>query len=124
MLTKLENNLEKLWEDIRLVYEGFNFNNLMRFDWNVQGIDGLMIISHDNYYLLQYKKDLEPLVHIKIEKHYRLANIIGNGGNTTSYNITVQVGDSGYKYEDQMIDFTYIILTPFLREIKINKLID
>lgn len=115
MLTKVENNLEKLWNDIRLVYEGFNFNEL---------IDGLMIISHDNYYLLQYKKDLEPLVHIKIEKYYRLANIIGNGGNTTSYNITVQVGDSGYKYEDQMIDFTYIILTPFLREIKINKLID
>jgi hypothetical protein len=61
MLVKLNYNLERLWNDIRLIYEGFNFSSK-------QLIDDLMIISQDNYYLLQYKKDLEPVVNIRIEK--------------------------------------------------------
>ena len=47
--------LEKLWEDIRLVYEEFNFSSK-------QLIDELMIISQDNHYLLQYKADCEPVI--------------------------------------------------------------
>jgi len=66
MLVKVNYNLERLWNDIRLIYEGFNFSK--------QLIDDLMIISQDNYYILQYKKDLEPLVNIRIEKHYNLSN--------------------------------------------------
>jgi hypothetical protein len=115
MLVKVNYNLERLWNDIRLIYEGFNFSSK-------QLIDDLMIISQDNYYILQYKKDLEPLVNIRIEKHYNLTNIIGNNGNTTSYNIIVQVGNNGYKHEDQMVDFTYTIITPFLREVKLKEL--
>jgi hypothetical protein len=123
MLVKVNYNLERLWNDIRLIYEGFNFSSK-------QLIDDLMIISQDNHYsinssnsyLLQYKKDLEPVVNIRIEKNYNLTNIIGNNGNTTSYNIIVQVGNNGYKHEDQMVDFTYTIITPFLREAKLNKI--
>jgi len=39
-----------------------------------------------------------------------------------SYNIIVQVGNNGYKHEDQMVDFTYTIITPFLREVKLKEL--
>lgn len=116
--------LEKLWEDIRLVYEGFNFSSK-------QLIDDLMIISQDNYYLIQYRKDLEPVVNIRIEKNYSLVQMWlddkdDNGWDlnpyVTSYNIVVQVGNNGYKHEDQMIDLTYTIITPFLREAKLNKI--
>jgi hypothetical protein len=112
MLVKVNYNLERLWNDIRLIYEGFNFSSK-------QLIDDLMIISQDNYYILQYKKDLEPLVNIRIEKHYNLSNIIVV---LPSYNIIVQVGNNGYKHEDQMVDFTYTIITPFLREVKLKEL--
>jgi hypothetical protein len=112
MLVKVNYNLERLWNDIRLIYEGFNFSSK-------QLIDDLMIISQDNHYILQYKKDLEPLVNIRIEKHYNLSNIIVV---LPSYNIIVQVGNNGYKHEDQMVDFTYTIITPFLREVKLKEL--
>jgi hypothetical protein len=112
MLVKVNYNLERLWNDIRLIYEGFNFSSK-------QLIDDLMIISQDNYYILQYKKDLEPLVNIRIEKNYNLSNIIVV---LPSYNIVVQVGNNGYKHEKQMIDLTYTIITTFLREAKLNKI--
>jgi len=109
--------LEKLWEDIRLVYENFNFSSK-------QLIDDLMIISQDNHYLLQYRKDLEPVVNIRIEKNYSLVQMWSDDedDNVTSYNIIVQVGNNGYKHEKQMIDLTYTIITPFLREAKLNKI--
>jgi len=114
--------LEKLWEDIRLIYDGFNFSSK-------QLIDDLMIISQDNYYLIKYRKDLEPVVNIRIEKNYSLVQMWSDDkdDNVTSYNIVVQVGNNGYfqenyKHEKQMIDFTYTIITPFLREAKLNKI--
>jgi hypothetical protein len=42
--------------------------------------------------------------------------------NVTSYNIVVQVGNNGYKHEKQMIDLTYTIITPFLREVKLKEI--
>jgi hypothetical protein len=109
--------LEKLWEDIRLIYDGFNFSSK-------QLIDDLMIISQDNYYLIQYRKDLEPVVNIRIEKNYSLVQMWSDDkdDNVTSYNIVVQVGNNVYKHEKQMIDLTYTIITPFLREAKLNKI--
>ena len=113
--------LEKLWEDIRLVYEGFNFSSK-------QLIDDLMIISQDNHYLLQYRTYTsgycEPVINIRIEKNYSLVQMWSDDkdDNVTSYNIVVQVGNNGYKHEKQMIDLTYTIITPFLREAKLNKI--
>jgi hypothetical protein len=109
--------LEKLWNDIRLVYENFNFSSK-------QLIDDLMIISQDNHYLLQYKADCEPVINIRIEKNYSLVQMWSDDkdDNVTSYNIVVQVGNNGYKHEKQMIDLTYTIITPFLREAKLKKM--
>ena len=42
--------LEKLWNDIRLIYDGFNFSSRLL-------VNDLMIISKDNHYLLYYKQD-------------------------------------------------------------------
>jgi hypothetical protein len=108
--------LEKLWNDIRLVYEGFNFSSK-------QLIDDLMIISQDNQYLLQYKADCEPIINIRIEKNYSLVQMWSDeDDNVVSYSIIVQVGNNGYEHEKQMIDLTYTIITPFLREAKLNKI--
>ena len=109
--------LEKLWNDIRLVYEGFNFSSK-------QLIDDLMIISQDNQYLLQYKVDCEPVINMRIEKNYSLVQMWSDDedDNVTSYSIIVQVGTNGYKHEKQMIDLTYTIITPFLREVKLKEI--
>jgi hypothetical protein len=109
--------LEKLWSDIRLIYDGLNFSSRLL-------IDDLMIISQDNQYLLQYKADCEPVINIRIEKNYSLVQMWSDDedDNVTSYSIIVQVGTNGYKHEKQMIDLTYTIITPFLREVKLKEI--
>lgn len=37
--------IEKLWNDIRLIYDGFNFKSNPL-------VDDLMIVSQDNYYTI------------------------------------------------------------------------
>ena len=114
--------LEKLWEDIRLIYDGFNFSSRLL-------IDDLIIVSKDNHYLLYYKQD-DISTQIRIDKHYSLVNMWSDNKevDTTYYNIHVEVGNPEasfsqiYTSENSMIELAYKILTPFLREVKLNKI--
>ena len=109
--------LEKLWNDIRLIYEDLSFSSRLL-------IDDLMIISQDNHYLLYYKQS-EITTQIRIEKHLSLVNMWSDNKeiDITYYNIHVEVGDQVYTSENSMIELTYKIITPFLRETKLNKII-
>jgi hypothetical protein len=53
--------LEKLWNDIKLIYDGLNFSSRKL-------IDDLMIIPQDNCYLLYYKSNSDISTQIRIEK--------------------------------------------------------
>jgi hypothetical protein len=112
--------LEKLWEDIRLIYDGFNFSSSLL-------VDDLIIVSQDNHYLLYYKQD-DISTQIRIDKHYSLVNMWSDNKevDTTYYNIHVEVGvdefSQIYTSENSMIELAYKILTPFLREVKLNKI--
>lgn len=110
--------LEKLWNDIRLIYEGLNFSSKLL-------IDDLMIISQDNCYLMYYKPDGSLPTQIRIEKNYSLVNMWSDSkeADVTYYNIHAEVGDQVYTSENSMIELTYKIITPFLRETKLNKII-
>jgi hypothetical protein len=106
-------SIEQLWNDIRLIYEGLNFSSKLL-------IDDLMIISKDNYYLLYYKQS-EITTQIRIEKHLSLVNMWSDNKeiDITYYNIHVEVGDQVYTSENSMIELTYKIITPFLRNCKL-----
>lgn len=109
--------LGKLCNDIQLIYDGFNFSsNLM--------IDNLMIISIDNYYILYYQPDGENSTQIRIEKDYNLVRIWGHDipYDMINYKIHVEVGNQIYTSENSMIELTYKIIKPFLREVKLNKI--
>ena len=58
--------LEKLWNDIKLIYDGFNFSSRLM-------VDDLMIISNDNYYQLYYKSNSDISTQIRIEKQCKLS---------------------------------------------------
>lgn len=109
--------LEKLWNDIRLIYEGLNFSSRLL-------IDDLMIISQDNHYLLYYKQN-EISTQIRIEKNLSLVNMWSDNKEVdiTYYNIHVEVDDQVELDENYKIELTYNIITPFLRETKLNKII-
>jgi hypothetical protein len=114
--------IEKLWNDIQYIYDEFNFSSRLL-------IDDLMIVSKDNHYLLYYKQD-DISTQIRIDKHYSLVNMWSDNKevDTTYYNIHVEVGEVGenfskvYTSENSMIELTYKIITPFLREVKLNKI--
>ena len=107
--------LKKLWEDIQTIHDGFNFSEI---------IEDLMIISRDNYYLLHYEPDNKDCVRIRIEKDYNLVRIWGGDVpyDMTNYKIYVEVGNQFYTSENSMIELTYKIITPFLREIKLKEI--
>ena len=109
--------LEKLWNDIKLIYEGLNYSSKSL-------IDDLMIISQDNHYLLYYQPTDENAIQIRIDKNYSLVNMWSDDEQVdiTSYNIHVEVGKNIYKHEHQMIELTYNIITPFLREVKLKEI--
>jgi hypothetical protein len=108
--------LEKLWNDIRLVYDRFNFSSRLL-------VDDLMIYHKDNHYLLYYKQD-DISTQIRIEKQYDLVRMWSddNEVDITNYKIHVEVGYQIYTSENSMIELSYKVLTPFLREIKLNKI--
>ncbi len=113
--------LEKLWKDIQYIYDEFNFSSRLL-------IDDLMIVSQDNHYLLYYKQD-DISTQIRIDKHYSLVKMWSddNEASMVNYKIHVEV-DAGngfsqiYTSENSMIELTYKIITPFLREVKLNKI--
>ena len=109
--------MKKLWEDIRLIYEGLNFNKRLI-------IDDLMIISQDNHYLLQYQPDGEYSTQVRIEKDYNLVRIWGGDVpyDMVNYKIHVEVGNQICTSENSMIELTYKIITPYLRELKLLQL--
>lgn len=109
--------LEKLWNDIGLIYDGFNFSsNLL--------IDDLMIISKDNYYQLYTYPANKNSIQIIIEKQYDLVKMWSddNEVDMTNYKIHVEVGDQIYTSENSMIELSYKVLTPFLREVKLKEI--
>ena len=109
--------LEKLWNDIRLIYEGLNYSSKLL-------INDLMIISQDNHYLLYYKQD-DITTQIRIEKHFSLVNMWSDNKelDITYYNIYVEVGGEVYAIsENSMVELTYKIITPFLRDLKLDQI--
>jgi hypothetical protein len=108
--------LEKLWNDIGLIYDGFNFSSR-------DLVNDLMIISKDNYYQLYYKQD-DISTQIRIEKQYDLVRMWGvdNEVDMTNYKIHVEVGNQIYTSENSMIELSYKVLTPFLREVKLKEI--
>ena len=109
--------LEKLWNDIRLIYEGLNFSSRLL-------IDDLMIMSQDNHYLLYYKQN-EIVTQIRIEKNLSLVSMWSDNKEVdiTYYNIHVEVNEQVELDENYKIELTYNIIIPFLRETKLNKII-
>lgn len=109
--------LEKLWNDIRLIYDGLNFSSKSL-------IDDLMIISQDNHYLLYYQQD-EIATQIRIDKNLSLVNMWSDDKehDITNYKIHVEVGGEIEVDETHKIELTYKIIMPFLREVKLNKVL-
>jgi hypothetical protein len=122
--------LEKLWNDIKLIYDGLNFSsNLL--------IDDLMIIpfgtqprreGQDNCYLLYYKSNSDVSTQIRIEKFYDLVRMWSDiDVDMINYKIYVEKRLPGgfsqvYSSENSMIELSYKVITPFLREVKLNKI--
>ena len=108
--------LEKIWNDIEFIYNQMNFAKRLL-------INDLMIISQDNCYLIYYKPS-EIATQIRIEKNYNLVKMWSddNEVDMTNYKIHVDVGDQIYTSEKSMIELTYKIIKPFLREAKLNEI--
>ena len=109
--------LEKLWKDIRLIYDVFNYSSRLL-------VDDLMIISKDNYYQLYYKPtDKEP-TQIRIEKNYSVVQMWSDTSefDIINYKIHVEVDGRIELDENHKIEVTHKILTPFLREVKLNNI--
>jgi hypothetical protein len=114
--------LEKLWKDIKLIYDGLNFSSRLM-------VDDLMIISNDNYYQLYYKSNSDISTQIRIEKQYDLVRMWSDiEVGMTNYKIYVELsgnvpgGKQIHTSENSMIELSYKVITPFLREVKLNKI--
>jgi len=107
--------LEKIWNDIRLIYDGYNLKSKLL-------INDLMIISQDNYYLVYHRPHREKTTQFRIEKNYNLVNIWSDSKEVdfTDYNLHVEVDGKIEIDEDYKIELTYKIITPYLRELKLN----
>lgn len=108
--------MKELWEDIRLIYEGFNFvkNSIQ---------DNLVIISSDNYYLLYHNTDIP--IKVKIEKDYNLVRTWSDEStdiDMTSYKLHVEVDGNVELDENHKVELVYKIITPFLREVKLKQI--
>ena len=93
-------------------------------------IDDLMIIPQDNCYLLYYKSNSDISTQIRIEKNYDLVRMWSddNEVDMTNYKIYVELGGNvpGGKQiialENSMIEISYKVITPFLREVKLKEI--
>jgi hypothetical protein len=109
--------LEKLWKDIRLIYDGFNFSsNLL--------IDDLMIISKDNYYQLYTEPTNKNPIQIRIEKNYSVVQMWSDTSefDIINYKIHVEVDGKIELDENHKIELSYKVLKPFLREVKLKEI--
>ncbi len=121
--------IEKLWNDIRLIYDGYNFKSNPL-------VDDLMIVSQDNYYIVNFSRSdslskKRITTQIRIEKNYNLVNMWSIGKqfddryhNKTDYKLTVQTNNKIEVDENHKIELAYKIITPFLREVKLGKIIN
>lgn len=109
--------LEKLWNDIRLIYEN-------RFKNQTGYIDNLVILSRDNYYLIHHKPPGGVNTEIIIEKDYNLVRMWGGDVpyDITNYKLKVEVNNKVEVDQNNKIELAYKIITPFLREVKLNKI--
>ena len=109
--------LEKLWNDIRLIYDGLNYSSKSL-------INDLMIVSQDNHYLLYYKPDGSSPTQIRVEKNLSLVNMWSDDKEVdiTNYKIHVELGGQVELNENHKIELTYKIITPFLRECKLKEI--
>ena len=108
--------LEKLWKDIDLIYES-QFRLLKKPGY----VDDIIIMSQDNYY---YIHQISKRIEIKIEKNYNLVRMWGGDipYDITNYKIYVKRGDQIYTSENSMIELTYKIITPLLRDSKLKQI--
>lgn len=108
--------LEKLWNDIEFIYNQMNLAKRLL-------IADLMIISQDNCYLIYYKPS-EVSTQIRIEKNYNLVKMWSDETefDMTNYKIHVETDNQVYTSEKSMIELTYKIITPFLREAKLKEI--
>lgn len=137
--------LERLWNDIELIYDGFNFSSLHHLVSKTDGvpesirekynINGLMIMSKDNYYSIYYKSN-DSITYIRIEKDYNLINMWGLGKftegefKTIDYKIHLwnemqidgKILHSLNVDDTQKIELVYKIIKPFLREVKLKEI--
>jgi hypothetical protein len=109
--------LEKLWNDIRLIYDGLNFSSKLL-------IDDLMIISKDDYYQIYYEPTDKNPIKIRIEKKWSLVNMWSDDKevDATYYNIHAEVDSKIELDENHKIELAYKIITPFIRDCKLNKI--
>jgi hypothetical protein len=108
--------LEKLWNDIKLIYEN-SFKNVDGY------VDDIIILSQDNYYLVHYI-DGKNTIGIRIEKDYNLVRMWGGDVpyDITNYKLVVEVNNKLEVDENYKMKLAYKIITPFLREVKLNKI--
>lgn len=108
--------MKKLWEDIRLIYEGFNF-----VENSIQ--DEIVIISKDNLYLIYH--NTENPIKVRIEKDYNLVRTWSDEStdiDMTSYKLHVEVNGKLEIDYDYKVELVYKIITPFLREVKLKQI--
>lgn len=113
--------VDKLWNDIRLIYDGYNFKNNSL-------VDDLMIISQDNYYIVNFSRfdnlsKKRITIQIRIEKNYNLVSMWSDSREVDmiDYKLTVQTNNKIEVDENHKIELSYKIITPFLREVKLKK---
>ena len=95
--------MNELWQDISLIYEGFNFikNSIQ---------EELVIISNDNYYVLYHNTD-NP-IKVRIEKDYNLVRMWSDEStdiDMTSYKLHVEVDGKVELDENHKIELVYKI---------------
>ena len=96
--------LEKLWNDIKLIYDGFNFSSRLL-------IDDLMIVSQDNHYLLYYKQDDEAKQYYEFI-HKFITYIIYNGNKLYALDYVYEYGGK----EDNFFSLRKILCNLYIKK--------
>ncbi len=108
--------MNKIWNDIQLIYDHFPFRRGV--------ISDLFIISSDNFYLLYWSPVGDQQISIKIEKNYNLVGMWSlDDEESCSYHIKVDCDGIEELDVEKKISIVTKILSPFLREVKLNKVL-